>query len=30
MDSPIGMNSDMWLPVQEKLATLTKVRLNIN
>lgn len=25
MDSPIGLNSDLWLPLQEKLSELTKV-----
>ena len=25
MDSPIGMNSDIWLPMQLKLSQLTKV-----
>ena len=24
-DAPIGMNSDIWLPLQEKLAQITKV-----
>ena len=25
MDSPIGLNSDIWLPLQEKLSGITKV-----
>ncbi len=25
MDSPIGMNSDIWLPIQDKLSKMTKV-----
>jgi hypothetical protein len=25
MDSPVGLNSDIWLPLQEKLSVLTKV-----
>lgn len=25
MESPIGLNSDFWLPFQEKLAEITKV-----
>jgi hypothetical protein len=25
MDSPIGMNSDIWLPIQDKLSKITKV-----
>lgn len=25
MDSPIGLSSDIWLPLQEKLSEVTKV-----
>jgi hypothetical protein len=25
MESPIGYSSDFWLPLQEKLSSLTKV-----
>lgn len=25
MESPIGLSSDIWLPLQEKLSTITRV-----
>lgn len=29
MDSPIGLNSDLWIPLQEQLSKITKVIKNI-
>jgi hypothetical protein len=26
MESPIGVNSDIWLPLQEKLSKISKVK----